>query len=145
MRPAAQATPRSPQGGPRGIRAFTLLEVMIAMGIFFMATFAILALVSNTLRNARALHQDSVDPAMLAAQLSITNRLGEGSDSGDFGELYPDYTWTREIFEVGSNGLFEVDFTVRHRYGREKSETHLGVLFFRPESQPGAGGGVFRR
>jgi hypothetical protein len=117
---------------------------MIAMGIFFMATFAILGLVSNTLRNARALHQDSVDPAMLAAQLSITNKLGEGSDSGDFGDLYPDYAWTREIYEVGSNGLFQVDFTVRHRYGRNKSETHLSVLFFRPESQTGLGGG-FRR
>src|SRR5207342_1412722 len=42
-------------------RAFSLIEVMIACGIFFMATFAILALVSTTLRNARALQRGDVD------------------------------------------------------------------------------------
>ena len=31
----------------RGCRAFSLLEVMIAIGIFFMAVFAILSLVSQ--------------------------------------------------------------------------------------------------
>src|SRR5208283_4969437 len=40
--------------------AFTLMEVMVAAGIFFMAVFAILALVSNTLRNARGLRQIDV-------------------------------------------------------------------------------------
>jgi hypothetical protein len=37
--------------------AFTLLEVMIAGALFFMAVFAILGLVATTLRNARALQQ----------------------------------------------------------------------------------------
>ena len=41
----------------RGQVAFTLLEVMIACGIFFIAVFAILALVSNTLRNAQRLRR----------------------------------------------------------------------------------------
>src|SRR5712691_7651775 len=75
--------------------AFTLLEVMIALGIFFMAMFTILALVSNTLRNARSLQETEVDPGMLAAQLSLTNRITEGSESGDFGDVYRDYTWDR--------------------------------------------------
>ena len=41
--------------GHRGSRAcgFTLLEVMIAAGIFFMATFAILALVAGTIDTPR--------------------------------------------------------------------------------------------
>jgi hypothetical protein len=46
---------------------FTLLEVMIACGIFFMATFAILGLVSNTLRNARGIQRVEVDAGMAAA------------------------------------------------------------------------------
>src|SRR5689334_18596540 len=74
-----------------GESAFTLLEVMIAMGIFFMAVFTILALVSSSLRNARALQETEVDPSMLAAQLSLTNRLVEGEQSGDFGDFYRDY------------------------------------------------------
>src|ERR1043165_3280492 len=40
---------------PRSIHAFSLIEVMIAIAIFFMASFAILALVSSGLRTARML------------------------------------------------------------------------------------------
>src|SRR6266481_10218981 len=82
----------------REVLAFTLLEVMIALGIFFMAMFTILALVSNTLRNARALQEAEVDPGILAAQLSLTNRIFEGSESGNFNDIsksYRDYTWDR--------------------------------------------------
>ena len=71
--------------------AFTLMEVMIACGVFFMCVFAILALVSNTLRNARVLRATKVDAGMIAAQLSLTNKLFEGSESGDFGDLYTGY------------------------------------------------------
>jgi len=80
-------------------RAFTLLEVMIACGIFFMATFAILGLVSNTLRNARRLQRIEVDAGMAAAQvyqIMRTNRQAEVSLSGDFGDSYPDYSWTAD-------------------------------------------------
>jgi hypothetical protein len=115
-------------------RAFTLLEVMIAMGLFFMAVFSILALVSNGLRNARALQQTTVDTGMLAAELSLTNKLTEGTDSGDFGDLYPDYKWTQEITEVGTNGLFEVKFMIIHRTGNRFVETPMNILLFRPDS-----------
>ena len=124
-------------------RAFTLLEVMIAMGLFFIAVFSILALVSNGLRNARALQQTTVDAGMLAAELSLTNKLEEGVDSGDFGDLYPDYEWTQEIMEAKTNGLFEVRFVIRHRTGGRLVETPMTILLFRPESPTrGIGGGL---
>ena len=91
--------------------AFTLLEVSIAMALFFMATFAILGLVSSTLRNARALQETEVDASMLASELSATNKLYEAVDSGDFGDAYKDYSWTREIRAANTNGLFEVTDT----------------------------------
>jgi len=78
------------------VRAFSLIEVMIACGIFFMATFAILALVSTTLRNARGLQRGDVDAVMAAAQVYETlktNRQAEVSGSGNFGENYPDYSY----------------------------------------------------
>ena len=40
---------------PKGIQAFSLIEVMIALAIFFTASFVILALVSSGLRTARML------------------------------------------------------------------------------------------
>ncbi|PWU08371.1 MAG: hypothetical protein C5B50_29715 [Verrucomicrobia bacterium] len=128
----------------RSDRGFTLLEVTIALGIFFAAAFAILCTVSSALKGARALREIPVDASMLAAQLSITNKLYEASDSGDFHELgnvYRDYSWSRDINEVGTNGLFEADFTIHHHTGRVNSETKMSVLFFRPES-PAGGGGV---
>lgn len=114
--------------------AFTLIEVMIAGGILFVCLFAILALVANCLRNARALQRLPVDAGMLAAELSLTNRLEEGSDSGDFGNLYRDYEWRRQIYEVDTNGLFEVDFTVSHRTGSQPVESHMSILLYRPDS-----------
>ncbi len=136
-------------GVGRGDAAFTLAEVMIASGIFFMAIFAILALVTTTLRNARGLQHRNVDAGMLAAQLSLTNRLYEGTDSGDFGDLYPGYSWRSEDNEVLSNGLHAVEFVISHRVGGQEVETRMTVLFFRPDSPPGSalwsGGGGFVR
>src|SRR5262245_43320061 len=90
--------------------AFTLLEVIIACAIFFMAAFAILELVTTGLAQARALEQREPDAGMLAATLSITNQLVEGADSGDFEDvapgLYREYRWARDINEVSSNSLF---------------------------------------
>ncbi len=115
--------------------AFTLIEVMVAIGIFFMAMFAILGLMSNTLRNARLLQQQRVDASMLISQLSLTNQLAEGSDSGDFGELYPGYRWTSEITER-TNGLFQVEYLVTGPTipGSEPVQSHMTVLLWRPNS-----------
>ena len=114
--------------------AFTLLEVMVALGIFVVAVFAILQLISGTLRNARNLQQNEPDPGMLAAQLALTNILTESVESGAFEKIYPGYRWSQDVYSVGSNGLFEADFTVSRRVGRGNVETHLSVLFYRPDS-----------
>ena len=116
-------------------RAFSLLEVMIALGLFFMCSFAILQLVAGTLRNARALQQNEPDPGMLAARDAmdkLTNSIQGEATSGDFGKAYPGYEWTKERFLVESNGLYQVNYTVSHRVGRNKVETYLSVLFFQP-------------
>ena len=124
----------------RTSRAFTLLEVMIAMAIFFIAMYSILDLMTRGLRMARSLQQDRPSPSMLAAELSLTNRLEDGATySGDFEylvpELYEDYSWDAQSYMIGSNGLFQVDLVVRGRTpdGRE-SETPLSILLFRPQS-----------
>src|SRR5438270_11865223 len=97
---------------PGGSTAFTIIEVMIAMGIFFMAIFAILSLVSSNLRIARRLQEPQVDAGMLVSQLSLTNQLQEGGDSGNFGDVYPGYKWESTITQVGTNGLFQVEYLV---------------------------------
>jgi len=120
----------------RTARAFSLLEVMIAIGIFFMCTFVVLSLVSSSLENVRRLQQPMVDAAMIASELSLTNQLVEGPQSGDFGKAYPGYTWTAEINEALTNKLFEVDYQVFN--DRKDVIQKMSVLFFRPQSAAGS-------
>lgn len=139
-------------GAPKAglLRGFTLMEVMIACGIFFMATFAILALVSNTLRNARALQRRDVDAGMAASQVFETlktNRMEQGSLSGDFGEGYPGYTWDAQWdldWDSGAtNGLLKVDILVNHRGNRQPVDS-LSIRVFAPDARSGPGGPNFR-
>jgi hypothetical protein len=118
-----------------GRAAFSVLEVMIAAGIFFMAIFAILAMVSTVLRNARGLRRTELDASMVAAQVCNTNKLYEGSQSGDFGNLYPGYSWEAETMEAGTNGLFQVDIVVRLR-GASQPVDSMSIYLFRPDSPP---------
>ena len=126
----------------RSRQAFTLLEVMIASGILFLCLFAILQLLSTALRNARVLQRSTVDAGMLAAELSLTNKLYEGpvpKDLGGFDKLYPDFRYQGEIKEVGTNGLFQVDYVVFRRTGDHGTESSLSILLFKPDS-PRQGG-----
>lgn len=128
--------------------AFTLLEVMFAMVAFCTATFAILALVSNTLADARRLQRPMVDAGVLAAVLSQTNQLVEGVRSGDLGDVlgdsYRGYTWTRDIEEVQSNKLFQVDFIVQSDSGEKPVVSKMSILLFRPGSPAGSLDGATR-
>ncbi len=129
----------------RGESAFSLLEVMIALGIFFMAVFTILALVSNTLRNARALQRVELDAGMVAAELTKTNRYSDEVRSGDFGDIYPEYSWQYETYEAATNGLWRADITL-HRRGLATPADQMSILLFSPESSSGPfGAGPFRR
>lgn len=124
--------------------AFTLVEVMIATAILCACVFAILSVVGTGLRGARVLQQPDVDPSMVAGLLSLTNKLTEGSDSGDFDTVapgvYPGYTWYADTYEVSSNGLFKIDLTVRHTQNGKPQESTMSFLLYRPESQSSMGG-----
>ena len=93
--------------------AFSLLEVIVASAVFFMAAFAILQLVTQGLKSAKSLQQREPDPGIILSALSLSNKLEEGSMSGNYEDLapgmYPGYRWEAFITEVGSNGLFEVN------------------------------------
>lgn len=133
--------------GPEAVRSaqasFTLLEVLVACAIFFMAVFAVLGILTQGLGAARSLQLREPDAGLLAAAMSLTNRLEEGSEAGDFEDiapgLYPGYSWTRDVYEVGSNGLFQVDFTVIRRAGKGRgpSQTQMSILLYRPGSPTG--------
>ncbi len=110
---------------------------MIACGIFFIAVFAILALVSNTLRNARALRHVAVDAGMGAAYSMRTNLLYEGSETVEL-EAYPDYRWELNYTPAESNGLWQVDIALFRR-GAGKPIDTMSILRFSAESKVESG------
>ncbi len=142
MNTPLQSVPPSRRNPPRSVAAFTLLEVMIATGIFFIAIFAILALVFTNLRNARLLQKSGVNTGPVAADLYYsTNQWQDGdSDSGDFGEMYPGYKWESDTAEISTNGFFKVDFVLMTPEG--VAETNITAFYWRPQSGTGGGGNM---
>ena len=111
--------------------AFTLLEVMIASAIFFMAMFSLLGVMSNGIHAAAILQKNAPTAGMAVAKLTLTNKLEEVTQTGDFGEVYPDFRWELTPHEILTNGLFQVDVTV-FQNGRVFST--MSILLFRPDS-----------
>jgi Tfp pilus assembly protein PilV len=115
----------------RGGLAFTLLEVLIAAAIFFMGMFALLGVLSSGLHAASLLQKNAPTAGMAVAKLTLTNKLEEIPQSGDFGELYPNYRWELYPHEILTNGLFQVDVTVYHD---NDIYSRMNILLFRPDS-----------
>jgi Tfp pilus assembly protein PilV len=127
----------SKESRPRGSGAFTLIEVMLAITIFFMAMFAILGVLTSGVRAASLLRNNGPTAGMVVAQLSATNKLEEGSESGTFEDIpiYKDYRWVSNAREVATNGLFQIDVVVVDPNGAQSSI--LSVLLYRPDSDTG--------
>jgi len=121
---------------------FSLLEVMIAIGVFFIGVFAILGLVSSSLENARRLQRPLVDAGAVASWLSMTNQLVEGTYTVNLGDLlgdaYNGYDCTYDVEEVGTNKLFQVGFIVQSTTGNHEIVSSMTNLFYAPQSPAGS-------
>jgi hypothetical protein len=143
MKPRISIAPR---------RAFTLLEVMIAIAIFFAASFAILGLVSSSLANVRRLQRPSVDASPVLARYAATNSLIEGTYSGSLGDPellgkdYRDYNYLVSIVEVASNHLYSVECAILPSNGKHDVISDMTTVLYRPLSPPGSlDGGIGMR
>ena len=114
--------------------AFTLLEVMIAAAIFFMAMFALLGVLSNGLHAASLLQKNSPTLDMAVAQEQSHTQLEEGYTNNDFGPAYPDYKWIlyTHADPLLTNGFYHVDVTVYHQ---DKVYSTMEIYLYRPDSK----------
>jgi prepilin-type N-terminal cleavage/methylation domain-containing protein len=123
-------------------QAFSLLEVMIAIAIFFVGAFAILTLVSQSLSNAQRLQHPLVDASAILSQLSLTNQLTEGPQDGNLGDLlgknYQNFSYKGEITEERSNKLFMADFYIFDAKNNRDPVARTTTFFFRPQSPNGS-------
>jgi len=119
-------------------RAFTLIEVMFAVAAFCIATFAILALISNSLADARRLQRPMVDAGEVASWLSQTNQLVESTYKGNLGDLlgdaYNGYNYTCDVEPPVYTNLSQVDFTIQSDSGDKPVVSKMSILLFRRNS-----------
>jgi prepilin-type N-terminal cleavage/methylation domain-containing protein len=136
--PSIQAGRRFRRGG------FTLLEVMVAIGIFFIGSCAILDLVSSSLKNVRLLQRPTVDASPILARYAATNSLIEGTWQGSLGEPellgkeYRDYNYIVNIVEISSNHLFSVECAIMPAHGKRAVLSDMTTILYRPQSPKGS-------
>ena len=101
---------------------FTLLEVMVAMAILAIALTAVLGSQSQSLSLAADAKFNTTAPLLAKGKMAEAEAEDPDnlvSDSGDFGEDFPGYTWEMTVNDVALGGtgnvsdfLKEVDLTV---------------------------------
>lgn len=88
-------------------RAFTLLEVMIAVSIIAIALVALFGSQSKSLSNATEANFNIVAPMLASGKLAELAGADDapGSDEGDFGEEHPGYTWTLDTEDAAFDSI----------------------------------------
>lgn len=113
---------------------FTLIEILVALGILGVAMFILLDTHYSALRMQNATMDEIelrslVELAVAEAELGVlTNEL---AGEGDFGERYPKYSYSYETELQGEDNvpLYRVTVTVTHE---ERGDTKMEFFVFHP-------------
>ena len=84
---------------------FTLLEVMVSLSIIAIALTVLLTSQSQSLSLATEARFDTIAPLLAQskiAEINTTKKDDLFSQSGDFGDSFPDYFWEMELNSVSS-------------------------------------------
>ena len=124
-------------------RAFSLLEVMIAIAVFFVGAFSVLCLISSSLNNVRRLQRPTVDASPVLDYWSTTNDLKESHYHGSLGEEYllgkeyRGYDWDLDVTEIATNHLYQLDCYITITAGKPEVISHMSTVLYRPQSHAG--------
>ena len=119
---------------------FTLLEVLISISIIAIALTAVYGTHSQTLSMAGAIHFYATAPLLAQgkmAEMRLRPADELSDDSGDFGELFPSFSWQATVSDVESEllertkeDLKRLDVTV-YLEGDQNAFTLTQYLFVR--------------
>jgi len=96
----------------QNLPGFTLLEVMIAVAVIAIALMALLGSQSQGLSLANESRFNTTVSLLAQGKMAEIEALKDlqnlVSDSGDFGDDFPDYTWQLTVDDVSFEGAEEV-------------------------------------
>jgi len=116
-------------------RGFTLLEIVICLGLLALVLTAVFHLQAQNLdlqseaqfmTTATCLLQERI------SQIQAVERIDEGTNSGDFGKDYPDYTYKQEVSEVpDTETLYKVRVAVILERDKASRDLWLETYLYR--------------
>lgn len=114
---------------------FTLLEIIISMGLITIALLAILRLQAQSLNLQSEVQFTTIAHYLAQDRLSrihSENRLETGTFSGDFGEDYPYFRYREEVEEIPDlENLFKVKVSVFLDEGKAENEFFVTTYLYR--------------
>ena len=96
-------------------RGFTLLEIMLAMAILAIAFTAVFQSQSQSISMAGRSRFETTAPLLAQSEMAQIEAKAPGdihAGEGDFGDTFPDYTWSLDITETEIENLKKFTLTV---------------------------------
>ena len=118
--------------GAASRRAFSLLELMVAVAVLAIAIIGVTEAVTqgmNSSRNAtdRTLGVELAEQRL--AEALLDPELEPGSDEGDFGDDYPRYRYTLDVEETDLEGLYRIHVSVSWESGVNEHAVDLETCY----------------
>jgi type II secretion system protein I len=114
---------------------FTLLEIVICLGLIALVLVAVFHLQAQNLDLQSEAQFMTTATWLLQERLSqiqAQEKIEEGTNSGDFGEDYPDYTYTQEVSEVpDTETLYKVKVAVILERDKARKDLWLETYLYR--------------
>jgi general secretion pathway protein I len=121
-------------------RGFTLLEVMLAVAIVGTALFGIAMAIGRCMDAAKATGDYTTAHDLIEDKvqefLNETNFV-MGTTSGDFGEAFPAYAWSREVTQDDSQlpGLYRQTIAVSWRDRGHERGVEVTSMLYNPNAE----------
>jgi general secretion pathway protein I len=116
-------------------RGFTLLEIIICLGLIALVLVAVFHLQAQNLDLQSEAQFMTTATCLLQERLSqiqALEQIEEGTNSGDFGKDYPDYTYTQEVSEVpDTETLYKVKVAVILERDKARRDLWLETYLYR--------------
>lgn len=118
-----------------GQKGFTLLEMMIAVSIVSIVLVSVYRIHAQSLAMIEAARFHAIAPTLAQgkmAEILMKSKEDITSDSGDFGENFPDYAWKADVEDIEqtealgelSENIKKVDLTVSYNQHEYRFRTY---------------------